>query len=357
MKVILHTGWRKTGTSAIQHFLYMNRTRLRERRTILYPEAGLFGRAHHLAGWKLLGRGPRGWAERAGRSSSFQREGGFAEMIREARDAGCRALVASSEVLSQPGILEKLKEALRGHEVEVISYVRRQDRYIEARYNQQIKDGRLAIPLDEFAASQVGGEGLDYHAHFRQWADAFGRDSLKIRLYERDRFQQGDVRRDFLDAIGLDPGGLEFEEGMRNVSLNFAGVEFLRRLNRVLGKRVRRRYLLRVLDEFDAGPRAHSSLLAPQARRVIVERFGDSNRRLARDFLGADGVFEISEAEIAKESRLEHGYGEEQFLEMLAFVVPRLLARKGAALGVPRRKAKGRSTRPKPRASSPRRNL
>ena len=340
MKVILHTGWRKTGTSAIQHFLYSNRARLRERHSILYPETGLFGRAHHLAGWKLLGRGARGWASRGGRSSSFQREGGFAEMIREAADSGCRALVASSEVLSQPGILEKLQEALRGHEVEVISYVRRQDRYIEARYNQRVKDGRLTIGLEEFAARQADGDGLDYHEHFRRWAGAFGREAVKIRLYERERFPRGDVRLDFLDAIGLGPEGLDFEEGMRNASLNFAGVEFLRRFNSVSRNRIRRRYLLRLLDEFDAGPRGHTSLFAPQARRDLVERFREPNRRLAREFLGADSVFEMSDAEMEKESRLARDYGEEQFLEMLAFVVPRLLARKGAGLGAPARKGR-----------------
>jgi hypothetical protein len=248
--------------------------------------------------------------------------------------------VASSEVLSQPGVLKQLEQVLQGHEVEVVTYVRRQDRYIEARYNQRVKDGRLTIGLEEFAATQVDGAALDYHEHFRQWAEAFGRDSVRIRLYERERFPQGDVRRDFLQAIGLDPQGLDFEEGMRNVSLNFAGVEFLRRFNSVSSARIRRRYLLRVLDEFDAGPQAHSSLLAPQARQDLVERFREPNRRLARAFLGTDSVFEISDAEMEKESRLDREYGEEQFLEMLAFVVPRLLAHKGAALGVPVRKAR-----------------
>jgi hypothetical protein len=343
LRIILHTGWRKTGTSAIQHLLYNNRALLRDAFSINYPEAGLFGRAHHLGGWILLGKSAPRRIRRPG-TRPLARGGGFAEMLAETADTGCSTMLVSSEVLSQgdPSLPARLAEVLGGHRVEVIAYVRRQDRYIEARYNQRIKDGRLKVGLGEFTRDYLARPSLDYHEHFRRWAEAFGRESLKIRLYERAAFREGDVRRDLLDAIGIGDGALSFEEGQRNASLNFASVEFLRRLNSVPRAAIRRRHVLRFLEQRKGGSLDHTSLYAPAERRAVMEHYRESNRRFAAEFLGRDDVFEIPASELEREAGLDRAYGEEQFLDMLAFVLPRVVALPaGAGLRKKRKKDGG----------------
>lgn len=324
MKVILHIGWRKTGTSAIQYLLYTSRDLIRARNRINYPEAGLLGRAHHMAAWRFLGMRPRA-AQRVGPAGPLAREGTFRDMLRETANLGCGTMLVSSEVLSgADASLPKLARQLKGHSVEVIAYVRRQDRYIESRYNQRIKGGRLTMELAQDARDLLATDTLDYHAHFRRWAAAFGRENVKAKVYDRDGFRQRDVRRDFLDALGIAEDGLVFEESLRNVSLTFSGVHFMRRLNSMPIDAPKRQQVLRQLERHARAHPEHASLFAPDERRAIVERFRESNRRFAREFLGLDDVFEITPEELAAEAALDRTYGEERFREMLALVLPGL---------------------------------
>jgi hypothetical protein len=323
LKVIVHIGWRKTGSSAIQYLLDVNRDALRAKYAIDYPEAGLFGRAHHLVGWDLLGGRPRRAIEPGERRL---REGDFPGMLREAKRLGCTRMAVSSEVFSNdnPDLPRRIREQLHGHTVEIVAYVRRQDRYIEARYNQCVKDGRPVGELEPYIAIQL--PSLDYHEHFRRWSAAFGRENLKVRVYDPSEFQNGDVRIDFLHAAGIAPDGLTFEEGARNASLTFSGVQFLRRFESAPPAGRERRRVVRLLQLYARERADHGSLLLPPQRRAILERFRESNRRFAREFLDRENVFELSDGELAREEALDRSFGEERFREMLRFVQARLEA-------------------------------
>ena len=52
MNFIFHIGTHKTGSTAIQSFLFANRNRLLKS-GILYPSVGLKDKAHHNAAWTL----------------------------------------------------------------------------------------------------------------------------------------------------------------------------------------------------------------------------------------------------------------------------------------------------------------
>jgi hypothetical protein len=340
MKVILHIGWHKTGTSAIQYLLHVNRALLREKWRLNYPEAGIYDRrAHHVAAWKLIPRFDSlmrrmGHAETPGSTELFR------AMLRETAERGCTAMLISSEVLSQiqDYDLARLAEAFEGNTVEIVGYVRRQDRYLESRYNQWVKGRRrLSVGIMPFAQDFLGTKALDYHDHFGRWAAVFGRESLKVRLYDRASLRRGDVRLDFIDALGIEEHGLDFEDEPRNVSLTFSGVQFLRRFNSIPLDAGRRRHVLRALDEHAGKHPGHTSLFLPHERLAIMDEFRESNRLFARAFLGREEAFEIPASELEREAGLDRTFGEEQFLEMLAFVLPRVLALPGGA--DPRRKS------------------
>jgi hypothetical protein len=350
LKVILHIGCRKTGTTAIQYLLYTNRALLRERHRINYPERGLMKmRAHHAAAWALLGRDD---PQRPGLAPGA---GAFADMLRETEERGCGTMLVSSEVLSQgdPAAPARIAGAFAPHEVEIIAYARRQDRYIEARHNQRIKSGRTKMRLGEFVDDHLARNALDYHDYFRRWAAAVGRERLKVRVYERDAFRQRDVRRDFLDAAGIPEDGLAFEEGTRNTSLGFGAIQLLERLGAVDLEQPGRRRLTRLLERYGEKTGDHTSLLAPAERRAILEHYRESNRRFAREFLGVDTVFEMPAAEEAREAQLDRSFGEERFLDMLSFILPRLLSPAAGGKNGPRKKRKKDGARRKSQASGP----
>jgi hypothetical protein len=296
MRIVLHIGWRKTGTSTIQYLLDASRQFLRERDRINYPQTALIWHAHHVAAWKLLGR-----------KRGASREGTFRDMLSE----------------DDEQLPSRLAETFNGHEVAIIAYVRRQDRYIESRYNQHVKSTRrLMANVSRFAQDQLGA--LDYYEQFRRWAAAFGRENLEVRIYDRAGFRGGDVRLDFLDALGIDERGLSFDEGMSNVSLGYSAVQFLRRFNAIPHTGIQRRMVLRLLEQRDRRHPEHTSFFSPEERCAIMERFRESNRRFAKEFLGLDDVFELTAEELAAEAALDRTYGEKRFREMLAVVLPRL---------------------------------
>jgi hypothetical protein len=176
--------------------------------------------------------------------------------------------------------------------------------------------------VSRFAQDQLGA--LDYYEQFRRWAAAFGRENLEVRIYDRAGFRGGDVRLDFLDALGIDERGLSFDEGMSNVSLGYSAVQFLRRFNAIPHTGIQRRLVLQLLEQHDRQHPEHTSFFSPEERCAIVERFRESNRRFAKEFLGLDDVFELTAEELAAEAALDRTYGEKRFREMLAVVLPRL---------------------------------
>jgi hypothetical protein len=323
MKVFLHIGWHKTGTTALQKFLHRNRHALREQCGFDYPDSGLYNVAHNLLPWSLS-------------PARFKRANGVdlaapavlvEDMLREASGRGLERLIVSSEsfsVLGRPQ-LEPLAQSLRGHEVVVVAYVRRQDRYLESVYNQIVRDDlqRCSVPFDEFLRTQLERPRLDYGVYFRRWTAIFGRPNVQVRLYDRKALCAGDIRRDFCRLVGLEADRLAFKDTEDNPSLDFESVNFLAHMNAVELPQATRDDLLRILKEraASAGP---SSLLSPEQRREVVGRFREANRRFAADYLDAPDAFELRQDELAQDAQADFSYGLARFVATLAEVLPRL---------------------------------
>ena len=164
----VHIGAPKTGSTAIQRFLFENREALRER-AMLYPDANLRGYGHHDLAFLLSGGYPA-WA--------IPQPKPLAEIAAELRAAGADhggSIVLSSEnfyLFPAPTALRALLNstgASIGRQIGIIVYVRRQDDAHESWYNQTVKaqggDSRhrylrspLARPVGlRHAAARLGG--------------------------------------------------------------------------------------------------------------------------------------------------------------------------------------------------------
>ena len=77
----------------------------------------------------------------------------------------------------------------------ILLYLRRQDELSLSRYSTALKHGyKRAQPLSS---------ALDYEKILLPWGETFGRDSIRARIFERDAMPDGDVVRDFAEALGL----------------------------------------------------------------------------------------------------------------------------------------------------------
>jgi len=289
-KLLIHAGFGKTGTSALQNFFVRNLKRLAANK-IYYPAAGRQELdAHHYLATKA----------RPGEGTGFTCDETWDEQIEAiAREVGKKksgTVLISSEVFS--GRLEwfKLNKLFDlFDEVSVVLYLRRQDEIVMSSYQQWIKDGTFSASYEEMDALPYF-----YDKSLKLWSDFLrGRKGrIIVRPYEKSAFQSGTIFSDFMyHAFGIEDIS-KFNQPSKsasNLRLNETALEFKRCLNRICPEHICADLLSSLLDySNDRQNRASAwdgSIFPPSKRQEMMRvLFDEGNAKIARDFLGrADG--------------------------------------------------------------------
>lgn len=295
MKVVyLHIGTHKTGTTAIQKTLYAARSELLKQ-GYFYPIRHFRWAAHHELAWSL-------GVDNSLRDLGLDQAALWRDTLNGFDASGVSRMILSSEdflFLEQLEQLEQLRSHLRDYRVEVIVYLRRQDRALVSTYNQHVymKDIRFADDIFQFYAYHNFAEILRYDLFLRKWEEIFGIDALSVRLYDRTC---PDVVSDFLSGLGIDLGS-SFNPPTKqdsNASFSLEKVEFLRHLNRhPLDPSVHERVVELLRGIRLDRERPLGDLLSTAYRKRILSAFLESNAEVARRYL--NGVnFDYSDLEI-----------------------------------------------------------
>ena len=295
VRLILHVGMGKTGTSSIQFFLRDNRERLGDV-GVLFPATP--GAARH----QRLTQFVRTEDELAN-SQEWRRETQYElatfhkafqqDVIAEIEQAGLGRVLLTDEVLfkSSDEALRRLAELTRSisDELRLVVYLRRQDDHLISRYQQEVKVGEI-LRLRVWAEQDMS-DLYDYYARLQAHQRFLAPEQLIVRRYERDAFVGGSIYQDFLDAAGIELQADGLERGPdRNTGLDAESVEFLRVLNTYRVEYegatpglIDNRDLVQQLAEHTQGPVL--SLPASRLDRFMAQ-WDESNERTARQFLG-----------------------------------------------------------------------
>jgi hypothetical protein len=287
MRIILHIGVYKTGTTAVQSFLARNRSALTER-GILYPESFTRFDAHHPLPW-ALGVG------HLDKDPSVRPDEVVRAILQEAESAGADTVILSSEEfinLEAAERLPKLKRLFDGHAVEILVYLRRQDSLLLSTYGQHVRmySIRFSGTISDFLLKHSNFLiKYNYWQTLQRWAKVFGSDAMHIQLYDQARFPEGNIVEDFADTLGIGLEGCD----MSNVSginrnLSDLGLEVLRRLNAMPLDETTHHKLIRFLDESPLRGQGEYQLLSWRNRQELMGQFDNSNARVARHWLGRD---------------------------------------------------------------------
>lgn len=292
MKLVLHIGMNKTGSSALQRYFAGNRAEL-ARRGLLYPRAGCgegAGGRQHFALAGSLGFAPTPGAVDDGDVARIRR-------LIDEEIAACRphTVVLSSEVFVRRGSVERVRRFTDGFDVRVLVYLRRHDHWWSSLYSQSVKmvvDPPWEPNFRSYHAHTLrrGRLHVDYAAFLRQWGEVFGNENLIVRPYERA--QIGDVAVDAMERIGhadllaqVKPGEVRV-----NPSLSPVQVAVIDALQRTAMPRRRRRELIEAVAEAKCAGDA-GSLVPRSMRRQLVEENRGSYAEIARTYLGrSDGT-------------------------------------------------------------------
>ena len=295
LDLVLHIGTGKTGTSSVQFFLRDNRERLLELGH-LYPRSP--GGARHgkvslyvKSDEELLGS-PNWYRQKQSDPAAF-RKTFRRQLFSEIESSGVFRVILSDEALYScsdqalrrlRGFTDRVAQSLR-----LVVYLRRQDDQMVSRYQQMVKTGEVRR-LAEWAQQDMA-RIYDYHARLMTLSDLLDPTEFVVRRFERDRFVDGSLHQDFLDAVGIDVRADELQQvPNRNESLDAESVEFLRLVNlyRVEHEAatvgvMNNRKLVRRLAEASTGAVA---TLPDRVLDEFMSRWTESNRAVARQFLG-----------------------------------------------------------------------
>lgn len=305
----IHVGYHKTGTTAIQNYLWAHRAELAAA-GVCYPEIGLSGPTHGKLANVFRGEAFRGALQQMRplpgpeefdpyRLDAGEDVASLYNALHEAvLNGGCPTTVISSECFLEwfdPALVAE-QVLPWGIDVKVIIYLRRQDLWIQSVFNQIVKDRFLRYNREFQSMPQY--EQMDYKSTLDRWAAAFGKERLIVRVYEKGQLKDDDVIADFLSVLGLLGRfpGTEPEEPRGNPSLHRDVVALLHKANGLPVSLTEHLLLLEAMlpmndTLLERDGAASFDFVGSELRRRIVESFEASNRAVAQDYLGrGDGV-------------------------------------------------------------------
>ena len=302
-KLYIHIGRAKTGTTALQNFMAANAGPLAAY-GVKYADTGRFYTTHHPLAWSLHREanescGGRYWP-RASRYARLEMEPAeyWAAMLREMNTSDHEAFVVSSEefgvVLDLHLTAPLLARHLKGVEVYIVVYFRRQDEFLQSVYNQAVKgeEDRFTGSFWDYVNPILEVGGADCMKVVSPLAKAFGEDRIIVRVYEKEQLK-ATIFDDFLSVFGIESGdGFTQIERVQNPRLSPELLSVIRKMNRIPMAATVRHRLLGMLIERYPRTRTFSShgVLSPVNRLQLLERFRESNAKVARTYLGrADG--------------------------------------------------------------------
>lgn len=302
----IHIGYHKTGTTAIQNYLWKHRARLKKR-GVLYPAVALSGPTHaklanvfkgqkfHDVIAQMRGDVGPGDADPYELAPGEDAESLYSELHKAIDRGKCPTTVISSECFLEwidPAEVARYVSRL-GMDIKIVIYLRRQDLWIESVYNQIIKDRYLRYSGD--FSSMPQHEQMNYLAVLDDWAAHFGVENLVVRAYEGGQLKNGNVIDDFLSILGIDERFDSAKSSARrdNASLHKDVVKVLIETNALQLCELEHALVLESLDEVnstllerDGGEAA--KILSDAKRKDILKRYAEVNRTVAMRYMKRD---------------------------------------------------------------------
>ncbi len=233
MRLYLHIGTMKTGSTSIQNLLYINRDFINNQ-GYHYPlsvKNYLSLNDHNPIAYKL-----HFFLQNNDVNNTEAVSNVFKELIDEIKTSGVENIIISTENIQflfyEKERIEKLK-ILLGHlgfdEIKIIVYLRDPKDLFVSMCSQALKDG---YPKDFLSTPSGKFEILCNHKNTLQcWGEVFGKENLIVRIFDKNEFYNKDLLQDFIHALGITWSDEYKIPPRENETLDLLGMEILKRLN------------------------------------------------------------------------------------------------------------------------------
>ena len=299
--LLLHIGMPKTGTTALQKFLYNNAQELKKYGWCYPGMAEKNGRCFY---------SPVIYEERTEIIETNVDTWSWVEMldvqsrnwiqlwISLKRELEKYNVILSAEEMFMCDTERLLREVKREYSnVKVIVYLRRQDLYLESFWNQSVKGEMFE---DRNFKDSIEGKTVHYLDKLNGISKIVGKDNLIVRAYEKRFFKgtRGDLFSDFFDAIGLEPDWPQFQNVNKvnnRLSGNYTEIKRIcNSLRRVTSKLPFSHYCKYFVQMSESLPKENikGGYFTKEERREILEKYSQENKIIAEEFAyNGDGDF------------------------------------------------------------------
>lgn len=298
--LLLHIGKPKTGTKAIQTFLYKNTAKLKEygwnypdlKKEI--PEVDSFITVKEKNGDIFYDKEHRVKVSGTDWDSIWNH---LLELLKYTN------VIISAEEFSMSDTEKFLSAAKEKYSnIQVVIYLRRQDREAEAWYNQFVKDEPYYVKtFQEFLDSGELGENLHYIVQLDHISKIIGEKNLFVRIYERQLFSKlkYGLLEDFLSVMGLKLDDTwKNDHSVANLSVygNYIEINRVFNLLRQMGyiSQQRRNFYDTVFFELSqlfgntGGEKGH---FTSEGRKKFLEQYASENEQVAKKYFRRnDGI-------------------------------------------------------------------
>lgn len=316
MRVLLHIGQSKTGSSAIQAFLMLNRQKLREI-GVLYPAAKIKGMpvnmgAHNAVADALAGK------------SSFPyltADQYFQQFFEEAKSINANLLILSAEhffageprtwdVLDEEEYFKRYEQKVQnlaayvsGHEVSILVYLRPQVDWLSSAVSQNVRIDRLISDKQLYHNDrqffEVVKPLLRYSTLLDVWARTLKPSSFMVIPYDRKTLVKNSSIADFLHRAGLENTVFPYASTdiQVNESLTREYIEVKKILNGHRRTKNEERVIIRCLERLSKSSNKGTRYTLDAGVQRDVESFVSSeNERLNRQYQ-TDGLVFVARSE------------------------------------------------------------
>ncbi len=277
-KLFLHIGMGKTGTSAIQYFLYENREMLLKQ-NILYPITENYfidkdndvtsGNANEII--KLI------------LAEEYEKIFEYLESLLKENN-----VLISSEILIYyfGKNIDLFYDIVEQFNATVILYIRKQDEYYNSLANQWTK---LKSLVDADCLKEVH----ENYFYIMKIVNSINTEKLIIRPYEKDQFKNRNLIDNFLECLGLELD-TNYKMNARNINNSLSPIcyKIKQEYNRTYGD-VTNKEFINVLIEYSKRESNFKKvfIITKKEREELLELYNDFNMSLAIRFMQRlDGV-------------------------------------------------------------------